>query len=78
MAARLLLQDPSRKSVQAKLLASGKPTLTYALLDSTLEQGGGSQEAAARFAHDDLYFVRLGAQLHIWKLGATYQPTAVN
>ena len=78
LAARLLLQDPRRRSVQEKLLDSNKPTLTYALLDSTLEQGNGSQEAAARFAQDDLYFVRLGAQLHIWKLGAAYQPTAVN
>jgi hypothetical protein len=78
LAARLLLQDPRRRSVQERLLASNKPTLTYALLDSTLEQGNGSQEAAARFAQDDLYFVRLGAQLHIWKLGAAYQPTAVN
>jgi hypothetical protein len=78
VAARLLLQDPSRKSLQAKLLASNKPTLTYALLDSTLEQGAGNQAVAARFAQDDLYFVRLGAQLHIWKLGAAYQPAAVN
>jgi len=77
-AARLLLQDPSRKAVQAKLLTSGKPVLTYALLDSTLEQGTGNQAAAARFAHDDLYFLRLAAQLHMWKLGAAYQPTAAN
>lgn len=77
-AARLLLQDPSRKAVQARLLTSGKPVLTYALLDSTLEQGTGNQAAAARFAHDDLYFIRLAAQLHTWKLGAAYQPAAVN
>lgn len=78
LAARLLLKDPSRKALQATLLDSKKPTLTYALLDNTLEQSGGNPEAAARFAHDDLYFLRLAAQLHIWKLGADYRPVATD
>lgn len=74
LAARLLLKDPSRRSLQAKLVESKQPALAYALLDNTLEQSSGHAAAAARFAQDDLYFLRLAAQLHIWKLGADYAP----
>lgn len=74
LATRLLLKDPARKSLQAALLERKAPRLSYALLDETLEAGAGNAEAAARFADDDLYFLRLAAQLHIWKLGADYHP----
>ena len=74
LAARLLLKDPSRRTLQHTLLERKEPRLSYALLDSMLEESAGNAEAAARFADDDLYFLRLAAQLHIWKLGADYQP----